>query len=196
MALSQRPFGVAQGTANPGQAPAMNSLPVPSKALPVALTGNVLTTEQQVMNGALTTVPLSIAIPPNTLLDQQPFDLNASGAINFGAAGNVTLKLYAGASTTLANNTLIKSSGAIAGAGAGRTPFWILGRFIFDSASGLLQGRAEVFINNTIVAASVLQNNVTLVNNNNSPVVVFSLSIQWSVGNANNLINIQNFTAG
>lgn len=164
--------------------------------LPAQVVGNV-TTEQVVQNPALTSaanpVALVVQVPSNSALEQKPFEVSASGYITAAAAENVTLNLYSGTSTTPGSNTLIKTSGAQAIAGAASFPFWIKARLIYDSVSGKLQGTIQFLVNNVLVAEGAITNVVTGISNVKNPVVSFALSVTFSVANAANLLNVADF---
>lgn len=189
---SARNYGPAGA---PGQALAINTPGATGAPLPAQLVGNVAT-EQVVLNPsfpAASAVALSVPIPSNSELEQRPFEIFASGYIKAGIAGNVTAKLYTGSSSTVGNNIALGTSGAIAYAGAASAPFWIRGRGVYDSVSGQLSGTAQFLINNTLVAEATFTTRVTGVNGKNNPVATFVISFTFSVANAANLVNVQDF---
>jgi hypothetical protein len=163
--------------------------------LPAQLSANV-NTEQVLLNpsfAAALAVALSVNIPSTSQLEQRPFEITASGYIAAGAAGNVTAKLYSGNSSTVANDTVLGSSGAIAYGAVGKAPFWVKARGVYDSVSGKMSGTIQFFINGTLVAEAAWTNTITGVNGQNNPVASFCLSFQFSVANAANLVNVQDF---
>lgn len=165
--------------------------------LPAQVVGNV-TTEQVVQNPAITSVAnpvaLVVQVPANSALEQKPFEVSVSGYITAGAAENVTLNLYAGTSTTPGNDTLLKSSGAGAIAGASSFPFWIKARLIYDSVSGKLTGTVQFVMGALLVAEGLVTNEPTGISNVNNPVISFCVSVTFSVANANNLLNVADFS--
>lgn len=192
---STRNYGPAGAPGQPAPAintPANNAPPV----LPAQVVGNV-TTEQVVQNPSLSSaanpIALVVPIPSNSILEQQPFEITASGYIKAGAAGNVTANLYEGSSTTVANNVLLKSSGAEAFALNVIAPFWIKARAVYDSVSGKLAGTVQFLLNGTLVAEAAFTNTPTGINDTNNPVVSFVISFTFSVANANNLVNVKDF---
>lgn len=179
-------------------APALNAVagaksPAP---LPAQLIGNV-TTEQVIQNPAITSAAnptaLVVQIPSNSILEQKPFELSASGYVTVAAAMNVTINLYSGISTTVGSNILLKSSTAETVAAASTFPFWVRGRFIYDSISGKLQGTVEFYLNGILVAAATVTNPVTGVSGVGNPVASFCLSGIFSVANAGNLLVLNDF---
>lgn len=197
MALSDRPFGPVSGAASvPNQTP-MNVQAAQSGPLPVSQSLTA-TTETQIMSAENVLVPLSIAIPNSTMLEQTVFDLFASGSIvSTNGTNNVTLKLYKGVSTTIANNTLLGSSGTIAHA-VTTASWWAHAQLIYESATGVLSGKIEFYVNKTLVAAVTLSNFPTGVTNSGNPVVNFSLTAQSSGAAAGTptTVNVQKFTVG
>lgn len=197
MALSDRPYGPISGAASvPNQTPlnvqAAQSGPLPKLQLIVGAT------ETQIMSAENPLIPLSVAIPPATMNEQTVLDLFASGYLTQTAAtGTVTLKLYSGVSTTIASNQLLGSSGAITLA-IGSAAWWAHIQFIYDSVSGILSGKIDFYVNKIVVAAVTLSNFPTGVNNDNSPVAQFSLTLASSAATAllPTTINVQKFTVG
>lgn len=182
-------------TGAPGSALAINTPGAAGAPLPAQLVANTVN-EQVVLNpsfAAALAVALSVAIPANSQLEQRPFEVVASGYIAAGAIATVTAKLYSGNSSTPGNNTLLGSSGAINYAAIGKAPYWVRARGIYDSVSGKLTGTIQFFINGTLVAEAAFTNTVAGVNGQNNPVASFSLSFQFSVANAGNLVNVQEF---
>lgn len=183
---------------------AANYTPTPDASLPASLIGNV-TTEQVVLSASPTIVPVSggtssvflplvVQIPPGSILEKQRWSGVASGYLTAAAALSATLKLYSGTSATPGNNSLLATSGAVAIAAAGSSPFIIkIADAIYDSVSGKLAGVASFIVNGTFVAAAALSTTVTGINNNNSPVLSLCLSATFSVANAANLLYVAEF---
>jgi hypothetical protein len=67
------------------------------------------------------------------------------------------LKVYSGNSATIGSNTLLASSGAIT-QNTATASFWAHLILMFDSVSGALVGKAEFYVNKTLVAAVTLSN--------------------------------------
>jgi hypothetical protein len=196
MALSQRPFGPGPNLPNvqsviaqsvqgegPGPLPASQSLST--------------TAETLIVNPAQTSLALSCAVPPNTNLEQIPFEFNWSGEITTKATGNLTLKVYSG--TAIVSGNLLGSSGAIAGVtSGGSSPFWAAAKLIYDSVSGKLDGKIEFFVNHVLVAAVAVSNTITGVSNTNDPVAQFCVTLTSSGADGTHLttINTQNLSCG
>jgi hypothetical protein len=191
---SNRNYGPsgAGGLSTQINVPLTNAVP-----LPATLFGNTVN-EQMVLNPATTTVAnpaaLVVQIPSSSILEQLPFEITVSGYVVIGAAGNLTLNLYAGNSAVVANNTLLKSSGALAAAAAGSFPYWIKAKAIFDSVSGKLGGTAQFFLGGNLVAESAFSTVITGVNDKNNPVFSFSTSATFSVANATNELVVKDFS--
>jgi hypothetical protein len=191
---SNRNYGPsgAGGLSTQINVPLTNAVP-----LPATLFGNTVN-EQMVLNPATTTVAnpaaLVVQIPSSSIMEQLPFEITVSGYVVIGAAGNLTLNLYAGNSAVVANNTLLKSSGALAAAAAGSFPYWIKAKAIFDSVSGKLGGTAQFFFGGNLVAESAFSTVITGVNDKNNPVFSFSTSAIFSVANATNELVVKDFS--
>lgn len=197
MALSDRPFGPISGAASvPNQTPlnvqAAQAGPLPQLQLLVGAT------ETQIQSAENALIPLSVQIPPATMNEQTVLDLFASGYIKQTAAtGTVTLKLYSGVNTVLADNLLLGTSGAITVA-IGTASWWCHAQLIYDSVSGILAGKVEWYVNKIVVAAATFSNFPTGVNNLNNPVAQFSLTAASSAatGPLPTSINVQKFSVG
>lgn len=195
MALSQRPFGPGPNLPNVQSTIAQSTQGEGPGPLPALQTVST-TAETLIVNPAAPTLALSCAVPPNTNIEQVPFDINWSGYVTTKATGNITLKVYSG--TTL-SGTLLGSSGAIAGPTSGGSfPFWASAKLIFDSVSGKLDGKIEFFVNHTLVAAVAVSNTITGVANTNDPVAQFCASVTSSGADGTHLttINTQNLSCG
>lgn len=209
MALSDRPYGPTSGAAS-----VANQIPLNQQATQTQTLAGLLpvlftlaeTAETIVPSAPNAAVPLSIAIPPDTQIEQTVFDLFASGYVKTTAAGNITIKVYEGSSETIASNTLLGSSGVIAQASA--TAAWFAhAQLIFDSVSGTLAGSVQFYVNKTLVAAVTLSNFPTGFLNQgnpsaNPPTVAnlpsFTLTVTSSGATAGTLttVNVQKFTVG
>ena len=178
--------------------------PVPAGALPATLT-IAATTETFVPNPILpvnTTVaiPLMVIIPSGSILEKRMFELLASGTITTAASETITAKLYtvpsaiinAGTAGTLANDTLVASSGAITQNSA-TVPFCIrLTSCVYDSTSGKLIGKSEFLIDDTVVAQTAFSSIITGVSNANDPVVGFLMTLTFSAAGGGSAI-VQSF---
>lgn len=196
MALSDRPFGPVSGASTvPGQPP-LNTQAAQSGPLP-KLQAIVAATETQLTSAELATIPLSIALPPATLNEQTVIDLWASGYIKTTATGTVTLKLYEGSSTTIGNNTLLGSSGAVTQNSA-TAAYYVHANLIYDSVSQTMAGTIEFYVNRTLVAKVTLSNFPANINNLNDPVATFTLTLTSSgaTGGTPTTINVQKFSVG
>lgn len=162
-ALSDRPWSpvVANGTTTASSQSGLNTVAQAIGPLPATLnlTSNA---ETLIPNPGLATIPLSVAVHPDTPLEQTVFHLYASGIATTGTTTNLTFKLYSGTSATIGNNTLLGSSGAIAQngtTGARVTAAWFcVAELIYDSVSGTLAGTVKFYVNKTAVAAVTLSN--------------------------------------
>lgn len=193
MSLAQRPY--APGPNLPGvQSVIAQSVQGEGPGPLPALQNLATTAETLIVNPAQTSLALSCAIPPNTNLEQIPFDFNWSGYITTNSTTNLTLKVYSGTSTS---GTLLGSSGTVAQNSAS-APFWVQAKMIFDSVSGKLCGVIKFVVNNTIVAEVHLSNVVTGISNSNDPVVQFCVSLTSSGADGTHLttINTQNLSCG
>lgn len=190
-ALLDRPYGPSSG--NPSGLSVIPPNTNGSQPAPLpALQAYNLTTEVAIINPAIPSLNLIVAIPPNTTLEQTPFELNASGYITTGASMTVTAKLYQGTTTS---GTLLKSSGAVTQNSA-TASFWIHAKLIYNSVGGTLEGTVDFYINRGIVASTTLTNFPTGISNTNDPVAQFIISFQFSAANANNVVNVQKFSVG
>jgi hypothetical protein len=165
VALSDRPYGP-----NSNAASVANQIPLNQQATQTQSADGVLavlfelvsTAETQAPSNNNPAAPLTITIPPSSQIEQTVFDLFASGYIKTTSTTNVTIKLYEGDTSTLADNTLLASSGAIAQNGTTEAPvvaaWWAHAQLIFDSISGTLAGKVDFYVNKTVVAAVTLTN--------------------------------------
>jgi hypothetical protein len=202
MAVNQRPYGPSPGNPSGLSTFTQNVAAVGTQQGVLPALQLVTSATEVVIINPLTSplaapLALNVPLPPKVGLEQMPFDLNGSGYIKTTATGNQTLKLYSGTSTTVASNTLLASSGAIA-QNTAIAPFWIIGKLIYDSVSSLLCGKVGFYLNKTLVADVTLSNFVTGVLDTNDPVVSFLLSLTSSgaLTTAITTINVQAFTAG
>lgn len=188
MARIYRPTGAPVGNPLSQNTVAGNAAPLPASVV------TALTTEQVVPNPGNVAVPLTVVIPSRSGTEGRPITVSISGFVNAAAAENVTINLYSGSSLVPGNNTLLKSSGAVAYAGAAKNPFYLLAKLIWDSTTGELTGTVKFFINGTLVAEAAVTNVVTGVSDANNPVLTFCASVIFSVANAANQILISDFS--
>jgi hypothetical protein len=152
-------------------------------------------TETVINNPALSAQPLLVSIPASALLEQNIFEIHASGYIKCNASSTLTLKLYSGSSATVGSDTLLKSSGAVSAFQA-TVPFYIIAQLVYDSVSGKLGGTVKFMVNNTLVAEAALANVPTGITSSptlGAAVISFLLSVTFGTADAGNLINIQEF---
>lgn len=180
---TNRIYGPTPAPGAAGSQPSLNASGVIAAVLPAVQTLNSTTTETVIVNPSLPTTALVVSIPPQSPLEGRRFFLESSGYLNFGTSSSATLKVYAGSSTTVGNNTLLGSSGAIT-AFAGKVPYSFSLEGNFDSVSGKFQGTIEFVVNNTLVAKAALSNVVTGINNartDGQPVISFCFSLTCGV---------------
>lgn len=195
MALSLRPYAPSTNLPNVENVIAQSVQGEGPGPLP-ALQTVTSSSETLITNPANSSLALSCAVPPNTNLEQVPFDFNWSGYITTGASGTVTLKVYSG--TAIVSGNLLGSSGAIT-QNSSTAPFYAAAKLIYDSVSGKLDGKIEFFVNHTLVAAVHVSNTITSVSNTTDPVAQFCVSITSSgasTGSAATVINTQNLSVG
>jgi hypothetical protein len=209
VALSDRPYGPTSGAAS-----VANQIPLNQQATQTQTLAGVLPV--QFTLGAATqtiapsapnaAVPLVVQLPPDTQIEQTPFDLWASGYIQTRAAGTLTIDVYEGNSETIASNTLLGSSGAIT-QNTAIAAWFAHAVLIFDSVSGTLAGKIEFYVNKIIVAAVTLSNFPTGFLNQGNPsanpptaavLPSFTLTFASSgaLGSALTTVNIQKFSCG
>lgn len=170
--------------------------PAPTAALLPATQTILNTVETVIADPGILTNPLLLSIPPGGPLEQEPFEVTASGYLNHGTSSTVTLKLYSGSSLTVGSDTLLGTSGAIS-AFAGKVPFWVKARLQYDSVSGKMNGTISFMVNNTLVAEVAVSNVVTGLNNagagtTGAPVVSFVLSATFGTGGTQ-VISVKDF---
>ena len=180
MPSSERPFGPTTGAGTAATLPALNQSGAQASPLLPATQVFPLTTEGQILSPLNSSLALSVVLPGNMWpYEQAVFDLWASGRITTTATGTVTAKVYAGNSPTIANNTLLGTSGPIT-QNSSTSPWFAHARLIYDSVSGTLAGDIEFYINKTRVAAVTLSNFPAGINEANQIIATFSLTFQFS----------------
>jgi hypothetical protein len=148
-------------------------------------------TETLIVNPGNPSQPLCVAIPSDTALEQKPFHLLISGFINAAASGmNVSVSAYSGLAIKPEN-----ALGAATGTSqaAGKSPFWVDYKLIFDSQSGILTGTLDTSIGTTYTPPSGTTVSLPGFHISNDPVGVFVASVTFLTANPANSINIQNF---
>jgi hypothetical protein len=153
------------------------------------------TAETVVTNPQLPTSALILPVPPGGPLEQERFEIYASGYVNCAASSTVAIKLYSGTSTTVGSDTLLGNSGAL-GAVLAKYPWFLSANMIFDSISGKLQGTIKFVANNVIVAEVAVSNVVTGVNNVSTlgvAIMNFVISVTFGTANAGNQFNVKEF---
>lgn len=209
MALSDRPYGP-----NNGGAAVVNQVPINQQSTTTVLANGPLpvlqslvgTAETQIMTYAGSAIPLSIASPPDTQIEQTPFDVWISGYAKTTASGSLTFKVYEGNSATIGSNSLLGSSGAIT-QNTATAAWWAHLVLIFDSVSGVLAGKIDFYVNKGIVASVTLSNFPTGFLNSGNPqanpptvanLPTFTLTVASSGAGAGTptSINVQKFSCG
>jgi hypothetical protein len=151
------------------------------------------TAETVLVDPANTAIPLILTIPPSSPLEQEEFEVIASGTLNHGASLTVNIKLYSGTSLTVGSDTLLGASGAIS-AFTGKAPWKLRAKAIYDSVSGKMNGTIQFVVNNNLVAEAAFSNVVTGISNSTfNGVVNFVLSVTFGTGNAANSITVKDF---
>jgi hypothetical protein len=193
MGQSNRLYGPSGAPGTAGLL-AQNTAGATSPVLPAIQVVTAAATDTVILNQALnsSTQALVLSIPPNGPLEQEYFDVVASGGLETAQSSTATLKLWSGTSTTTANNKLLGSSGAIT-AFNGSCPWVLISSLIFDSVSGKMQGKIQFVVNNVVVAAVAVSNVITGVSNTNNPVANFVLSVAFGTATAPNTIVVKDF---
>jgi hypothetical protein len=209
MALSDRPYGPNSQAASVANQIPLNQQATQTQTLsgPSPVQFNISAATQTIVPSAPNPlVPLSVQLPPDTQLEQTPFDLWASGYIQTRAAGTVTIDVYEGSSATIASNVLLGSSGAIT-QNTAIAAWWAHARLIFESVGGTLSGDVEFYVNKTKVATVTLSNFPTGFLNQGNPsanpptvpsLPSFTLTVASSgaTGPLPTTVNVQKFSAG
>jgi hypothetical protein len=192
-----RPFGPTSPAASSASATALNVQAGQPGPLP-ATQSIAVTTETKILNPQNTATALTIALRPDENNEQTLLDLVVSGVITTKTTTNLSLGVYAdGLTTVTAGNLLHKTATAVA-QNSTSAPFFVHAQMIYDSVSGKLHGKCDGMINNTLDPGIAFTNVPSGINNANSPVATFSLSIISSGATAPNptSITVQKFTCG
>jgi hypothetical protein len=209
MALSDRPYGPNSGAASVANQIPLNQQATQTQTLsgPIPVQFNLSAATQTIAPSAPNpAVPLLVSIPPDTQLEQTPFDLWSSGYIQTRAAGTMTIDVYEGTSETIASNTLLGSSGAIT-QNTAIASWWAHARLQFDSVSGALVGDIEFYVNKIKVAGVTLSNFPTGFLNQgnpsanpptvaNLPSFALTFASSGATGPLPTTVNIQKFSVG
>ena len=208
--LSNRPNGpVIPANNTPPNTINVQATLVPGP-LPATLT-LVSSTETLVANPNNTSIPLSVALQPDTNLEQGVFDLWGSGIITTGTTTNITIKLYEG--TTITSGNVLGTTSTVAQNGttsARSTMGWFVHLVgILNSVSGALEGTVEFYLAETLVAKATLSHFLTGFLNQGNPsanpptvaaLPTFSLSFTssgaTSAAGASTVVNVQQFSCG
>jgi hypothetical protein len=195
MPLSQRPYGVSNTPPSGLMAQTLNSPAIQGNPLPSTIV-NPGIVETVFANPVILNTALILSVPNDTLMEALPWKIYASGSMAVGALTvTAQIGLYAGTSLTVGLNKLLKKATAVTPTDL-IFPWFLDGTAIYDSRSGLLHGSVGFQIDNQLVAAAAFNNAVTLVNNDNSPVVSLVLTVQFGTANANNSCTVTAFSAG
>lgn len=144
------------------------------------------TAEAQFLNNS---DALAVAAIAGEHLKDRAFRVRATGRAVAGAAGNLTIKLYhndpdLADETTIANNTQIATSGAIALTNGESRPWQLEADLTFDEIQGLIAGTFQGHVNAGAVARAAVSNvstEATLTQRQ-----AFSATFQFSASNASN----------
>jgi uncharacterized membrane protein len=152
--------------------------------LPGATQGVSSTAEAYYDDNQTTAVDAIVAVPI-LQLKRKSFIVRASGRAFAATATNLTINLDAGDSTTIASNTTIATSGAIALDTDGTILGWFLeATCMFNETNSKLQGLFKGYVNNTAVAQVV---NVESVEDLAAGgVMYFKVTFTMSASNAGN----------
>jgi len=160
-------------------------------------------TEAKILNPANLTLALTCSVPPNTGIEQTPFDVYASGYIKTTASGTIALGLYADGSATVTSGNLLHKTASATTQNSATAPWSLHAKLQYDSVSGKLTGVCGMNINNVIDPEIAISNVLTGISNLGDPVVgdqvvTFSLSITSSgaLTATPTTTNVQKFSCG
>lgn len=175
---------------------AMNTSGAIAGVLPATTSLTSSTTETVVANPSVPTAPLLVQVPAGSVLEQEAFEIVATGYINNQTSSTVTVKLYSGTSLTPGNNTQLATSGAVSAfSGKGNWEMRCTD-CIYDSQSGKLNGRFRFLVNGNFVAEANFSNTVTGINNNPSTggaVISLCLSVTFGTGGTPQVFVVKDF---
>lgn len=144
------------------------------------------TTETAIKLASATTKPCVAYVPGSNRMKGKAFRVRAVGHVTGGTTTNFTAKLYYGTSATLASDTAIATSGAVAVDSASHN-FELVADLVWDATSKAMQGTFHGEVANTAVSRAALSNAVA----NADPATEgqgFLVSGQFSASNANNAV--------
>lgn len=186
---SNRLFGPSGAPSSAGSL-AANTSGAAAAVLP-ALQNVTVNTETVILNPANIAAPLLLQIPPNTQLEQRPFEVIASGYLITAASYTVTINVRNGTSTTAASNAAMTGSGGVASVN-GKFPWYLRLRLIYDSVSGKLIGTVSGNVAGNIISEANITTQ-TGISNTGNPVISLVLTVTFGTANAGNSINVQEF---
>lgn len=165
-----------------------SAMPLPSAEINLAGTS---TSESQFLTASASGQtpagdPLVCYIPGSNSVIRRPLKVRVGGRVTGGGSTNFTAKLYLGTSSTIASNTNIASTGAVAT--AGNTGTWALDvDLAWNSANGIISGLLRGWVVAVAVAQATLTTSAAITtlnteNTNNG----FTVTGQFSSGIAAN----------
>jgi hypothetical protein len=160
-----------------------------------ALAGATITTTETIFaKSSDATTAAQVQLPGGSKLDGKPIRLVATGKFTAGTTTNLTIKLFAGSSLTVASNTSIATSGAIAVNTAGtKCNFRLEFAGVADSTSNTLQGIFYGHVNGTSVAQTIHSAAVTVDPSANTS-YPFVVSATCSASSAGNAVTLTDFS--
>lgn len=169
--------------------------PLPSAELNL---GSTSTSEKQFLTASAfgqtaSGQPLTCYLPGTNTIRQRPIKVRVGGRLFGALATNFTAKLYVGTSSTIASNTNIATSGAVATGGVQGS--WGLDcDLVWDFTAGNIQGIFRGWIQGSAVAQVTVTNtaNLTTLNAENSN-NGFTITGTFSSGAAGNLAYVDWF---
>lgn len=120
------------------------------------------------------------------------FKVRAWGRVVTDATTNFTISLYYGTSVTVANNTLLEQSTAVAVNTLSR--YWMIEAYlIWDSVSNRLSGVGHSVVADTYAVFAAVNNVATSADPDGNAAQGFVLSGTWSVASAGHTANVDGF---
>jgi len=180
-----------------------SAVPLPSAEINL---GGTSTAEKQFLTasaagGRAAGQPLACRIPGSNTLKNRQFTIVVAGRVTGGTTTNLTINLALGASTTIANNTTIATTGAIA-VNSMSGNFRLQCECGWDSTSKKLQGIMYGWVNATAVATAIMTSVVTVPDlstesnlnlASSAPDPSLTVTGTFSSGNASNVAFIDTF---
>ena len=181
---------------------AQSAIPLPSAEINL---GGTATNEKAFLSasasgGVASGSALPCRLPGSNILKNRPFLIRVAGRVTGGTTTNFTGIIRYGNSATVASNTQLATTGAIAVNSASGT--WLLEcECTMDSTSLKLCGVFYGYVNATAVAQITLSNNVTVLDPSTEPALTTSSATQnvltvtgtFSSGNASNVAYVDVF---